>query len=124
MKLSQVSAKNLEAFNQKNTLKGGPRSVFSSHYSKASRVKSAAASRKSKSIAQSYSTHQARIDSHKQKIIEAVNELNEEELERVSEMLKVAEQIQKEENENEQEGEAQEGEGEFERDGENEENNS
>ena len=43
------------------------------------------------SVAPSVSTHTATIEAHKRRIISAVNELNEEELEKVSEMLKVAE---------------------------------
>ena len=85
---SQFNAKNLNDFNRQNQAKKiGPRSVFSSHYSKASRIKSAAASRKQPSVTPSYSTHQATIESHKKKIIDAVNNLTEEELEKVSEML-------------------------------------
>ena len=89
-RLSQFNAKNLNDFNKQNQIKksqDGPRSVFSSHYSKASRVKSAVASRKQHSIASSYNTHMAIVESHKKKIIDAVNNLTEEELEKVSEML-------------------------------------
>ena len=64
--------------------------MFSSHYgsAKGSRVKSAVSARKS---ILSVSTHTATIEAHKKRIINAVNNLNEEELTKVSEMLKVAE---------------------------------
>ena len=42
------------------------------------------------------STHTATIEAHKKRIIDAVNHLNEEELTKVSEMLKVAEQMEEE----------------------------
>merc|ERR1712151_693245 len=89
MKLSTVSAHNLHKFNKQNEQKHGkgPTSVFSSHVSRGSRVKSALHSRKS------IPSRSAIIDSHKKRIIEAVNNLNEEELEKVSEMLKVAESL-------------------------------
>ena len=58
-----------------------------SRASRASRVKSALNSRKS------IGSRQAIIESHKKRIIDAVNNLNEEELEKVSEMLKVAESL-------------------------------
>lgn len=95
MKLSHVSAHNLHQLNIKNAgqaAKTGPKSVFSSHYSKGTRVKSALGSRKS-ATSSLYASHQATIESHKKKIIEAVNSLNAEELEKVSEMLKIAESL-------------------------------
>ena len=94
-KLSTVNSKNLQALNQKNSQ--GPKSVFSSHAgSRASRVRSAVGSRKS---ILSVSTHTATIEAHKKRIIDAVNHLNEEELTKVSEMLKVAEQMEEEQKE-------------------------
>lgn len=45
------------------------------------------------------STHTANIEAHKKRIIDAVNHLNEEELTKVSEMLKVAEQMEEEQKE-------------------------
>ena len=45
------------------------------------------------------STHTATIEAHKKRIINAVNNLNEEELTKVSEMLKVAEQMEEEQKE-------------------------
>ena len=98
-KLSHVNAKNLQTLNnQKNAT--GPRSVFSSHYgsAKGSRVKSAASNRKS---ILSVSTHTATVEAHKRRIIDAVNQLNEEELTKVSEMLRVAEQAEEEQKEKE-----------------------
>ena len=77
--------------------------------SKASRLKSATGSRKSISVAQ-YSTHQQTIEDHKRKIIEAVNNLTEDELEKVSEMLRIAESLDSAEK-----PEAGEGDDEFER---------
>ena len=103
-KLSQVNAKNLQTLNQKNAQ--GPKSVFSSHYgsAKGSRVKSAASNRKS---ILSVSTHTATVEAHKKRIIDAVNHLNEEELTKVSEMLKVAEQMEEEQKEKELEQDAE-----------------
>ena len=96
-KLSTVNSKNLQALDRKNSQ--GPKSVFSSHVGgskAASRVKSAVGSRKS---ILTVSTHTATIEAHKKRIIDAVNHLNEEELTKVSEMLKVAEQIEEEQKE-------------------------
>ena len=56
-------------------------------------MKSAVGSRKS---ILTVSTHTATIEAHKKRIIDAVNHLNEEELTKVSEMLKVAEQMEEE----------------------------
>ena len=56
----------------------------------------------------SVSTHTATIEAHKKRIINAVNNLNEEELTKVSEMLKVAEQMEEEQKEKqEQDAEAE-----------------
>ena len=59
-------------------------------------MKSAVGSRRS---IISVSTHTANIEAHKKRIIDAVNHLNEEELTKVSEMLKVAEQMEEEQKE-------------------------
>ena len=61
--------------------------MFSSRYGSAVngiRVKSAAGSRRS---LLSVSTHAAKVETHKRRIIEVVNNLNDEELEKVSGML-------------------------------------
>jgi len=96
MKLSTVSVGNLHRFNREAGKQGqGPRSVFSVNASGASRsirAKSAFGGRKSVS-GSNYGTRSSVVESHKKRIIEAVNNLNEEELEKVSEMLKVAESL-------------------------------
>lgn len=106
MKLSTVSAANLHRFNKESGKQAqGPRSVFSSHasgLSRSIRAKSAFGGRKSVS-GSAYASRSTVIESHKKRIIDAVNNLNEEELEKVSEMLKVAESLDA--RDNNQEGE-------------------
>lgn len=104
MKLSTVSAANLHRFNKEAGKQAqGPKSVFSSHasgLSRSIRAKSAFGGRKSVSgTGSAYATRSSVIESHKKRIIDAVNQLNEEELEKVSEMLKVAESLDARNNE-------------------------
>ena len=105
MKLSTVSVGNLHKLNKQNDARqgNGPRSVFSSHASKGSRIKSALGGSRKSVPNSNYVSRSSIVESHKKRIIEAVNNLNEEELEKVSEMLKVAESLDAEEDKGENE---------------------